>query len=124
MKIRIIILMVMLSCARELSAQASQPFLHEFRKGKSILEYSYIQRHDSTFLTGCLKEKSARRPVIGVNIIVKGFPIGTVSDMTGNFRIFLPAKDGILTFDKTHDLFFEFPFSFRKEEIRPPFSHH
>lgn len=113
----------MLSCACELSAQAAQTFLHEFRKGKSVLYYSYTQRHDSTFLVGSLKERASGRSVLNVNITVKGFPIGTVPDVTGNFRIRLPAKEGIIIFDKTNELYFEFPYNFRKEEFKPPFAH-
>ncbi len=95
MKMRVILFILMLSCARELSAQATQPFLHEFRKGKSILYYSYMQRYDSTFLIGSLKERASGQSVLDVNITVKGFPIGTVPDTTGNFkiRLRLPVKE-------------------------------
>jgi hypothetical protein len=105
-------------------AQPAMSFLHEFKKGKSILLYSYTQRRDSTFLTGHLQARGSRQPVLNVNIIVKGFPIGTVPDIHGTFMIFLPAKEGVIIFDKTNDAYFEFPYKYKKEELKQPFSHH
>lgn len=107
----------------KMDAQAVEPFLHEFKKGKTILLYSYAQRRDSTFLTGYLKEKGGQ-PLLNMNITVKGFPIGTVPDTNGNFRIFLPVKEGVIIFDKTNYAYFEFPYKYRREDQQKPTAHH
>lgn len=106
------------------AAQTSEPLLHEYMKGKSILLYSYAQRHDSTFLIGRLKERRSGQPVSNINILVKEFRVGTVPDSLGNFSIFLPVKQGVITFDKPGYGYFEFPFKYAKEDPKRPTAHH
>ena len=64
-----------------LLAQSDQTYLHEYKNGKSILFYSYIQRNDSSFMVGQLKDRKTDTPVANVNIQVKDFRIGTVPDI-------------------------------------------
>jgi hypothetical protein len=99
-------------------------FVHEYKTGKSILMYSYIQRNDSSFIYGHLKEKKTHAPILNVNILVKDFGIGTVPGLDGNFTLFLPRQEGTLVFDKPGDVYFAFPYKFKKDDLKKPTAHH
>lgn len=102
----------------------TEPYMHEYKNGKSILLYSYIQRNDSSFMYGHLKEKKRNASILNVNILVKDFRIGTVPDLDGNFTLFLPRQDGTIIFDKAGDTYFEFPYRYKKEDLKKPLAHH
>jgi hypothetical protein len=118
-----LLIMVFLFWSCSAMAQTS-PFMHEYKSGKSILMYSYLQRNDSSFIYGHLKEKKTDVPILNVNIQVKDFRIGTVPDLDGNFKLFLPGKEGILVFNKPGDVYFEFPYKYRKDDLKKPTAHH
>lgn len=98
--------------------------MHEYKKGKSIMLYSYIQRNDSSFLYGHLKERKSNAPIQNINLVVKDFRIGTVSNLDGNFTLFLPRQEGTIIFDNTGDTYFEFPYKYKKEDLKRPSAHH
>lgn len=98
--------------------------MHEYKKGPCTLFYSYIQRNDSTFMYGYLKDKKTNAPVLNVNIGVKDFSIGTVPRLDGNFLLFLPRQEGTIIFDKIDYTYFELPYKFRKENLKKPSAHH
>jgi hypothetical protein len=108
----------------DLSAQVNDSHVYEFKRGKSVLLYSYMQKNDSCFIYGHLKERKAHRPILNVNITVKDFRIGTVPDRAGNFRLFLPATKGIIVFDKTGYTYFEFPYEYKRQDLKKPSAHH
>lgn len=83
-----------------------------------------MQRNDSSFMYGHLKEKKTNAPILNINILVKDFRIGTVSNREGNFRLFLPRKEGTIIFDKTGYTYFEFSYKYNKEYSKKPSSHH
>ena len=102
------------------------PYLHEYKSGKHIFMYSYIQKNDSSFIHGLLKERRTDIPIQNINIAVKDFPIGTVPDTVGNFKLFLPRKEGTITFDKrgVNNLYFEFPYKYVKDDLKKTTAHH
>lgn len=107
-----------------LLAQTDESYMHEYKKGPCTLFYSYIQRNDSTFMYGYLKAKKTNAPVLNVNINVKDFSVGTVPRLDGNFLLFLPRQEGTIIFDKTGNIYFEFPYEYRKEKLKRPSAHH
>lgn len=118
-------LIVVLVCASfTLRAQADGPYLHEYKKGKSILMYSYVQRNDSIFISGYLEDKKSNAPVSDMNVVVKDFRLGTVSDRDGNFRLFLPRLEGTLVFDKAGFSYFEFLYRFKRDDMKDHSAHH
>lgn len=86
--------------------------------------YSYVQRNDSIFISGHLKDKKSNAPVSDMNVVVKDFRIGTVSDRDGNFRLFLPRLEGTLVFGKTGFAYFEFPYRFKRNDMKDLSAHH
>lgn len=102
----------------------TEPYMHEYKSGKSILTYSYIQRNDSTFMYGHLKDKKTDAPILNINIVVKDFRIGTVTDLVGDFTLFLPGREGTIIFDKTGYTYFEFPYKYKSEYSKKPSAHH
>ncbi len=86
---------------------------YNFKSKKSLLIYAYSYKNDSLFFHGQLKEKSTGSPIYNMNIFVKNFRIGTVPDLEGRFKIFLPEKKGIMIFDKTAYERFEFSFKYK-----------
>lgn len=107
-----------------LSAQADEPSWHEYKKGKVILMYSYVQRNDSIFISGYLEDRRTNSPVSGMNVVVKDFRIGTVSDRDGDFRLFLPRQEGTLVFDKTGFAYFQFPYQCKRDDMKDHSAHH
>ncbi|UZR94552.1 SusC/RagA family TonB-linked outer membrane protein [Chondrinema litorale] len=49
-------------------------------------------------ITGSIKSASDESPLPGVNIIVKGTTVGTISDFDGNFRLTVPQGGSVLLF--------------------------
>lgn len=98
--------------------------MYEYKNGKSVLHYSYIQRNDSSFMDGHLKEKKTNASILNINISVKDFRIGTVPDLDGNFTLFLPRQEGTIIFDKTGYAYFEFPYKYQKVDLKKPSAHH
>ena len=86
--------------------------------------YSYVQRNDSIFISGYLKDRKLTAPVSDMNVVVKDFMIGTVSDRDGNFSLFLPRQEGTLVFDKTGFAYFEFPYRFNRDDMKGYSAHH
>ena len=119
--LRLLTIFLLASCSA--AAQADKTFMHEYKKGRSILLYSYIQKNDSAFIYGRVKEKGTDTPILNINILVKDFRIGTVHNTYGNFMLFLPSKKGTIIFDKTGSVYFEFPFEFKKDDLRMPSAH-
>ena len=115
---------LLLLCSSSLSAQTYEPYLHEYKKGKSILRYSYIQRNDSSFIVGQLKDRKTGASVPNINILIKEFRIGTVPDLEGNFVLFLPRPEGTIVFDKTGYTYFQFPYTYKKDDLKRPSAHH
>lgn len=105
-------------------AQTNVPNMNEYKKGKSILLYSYFQRNDSIFMYGHLKEKKTNAPVLNINIVVRDFRIGTVPDLNGNFVLFLPRQEGTIIFDKTGYTYFELAYKYKEEDLKRPSAHH
>lgn len=116
-------IIIALSASVDLPAQVNDSYVYEFKSGKSVLRYSYIQKNDSCFIYGHLEEK-AHQPIIDINITVKDFRVGTVPDRSGNFRLFLPATKGTIVFDKTGYTYFEFPYEYKRQELKRPSAHH
>lgn len=102
----------------------TESYMHEYKSGKSILTYSYIQRNDSTFMYGHLKDRKTGAPILNINILVKDFRIGTVTDLGGDFTLFLPRQEGTIIFDKAGYIFFEFPYKYKSEYFRKHSAHH
>ena len=123
-RLQSIIIVLFLVCSSTSLAQKNESDMQYFTKGKCELHYAFMNRNDSSFIYGHVKERRTDRAVIGINIIVMGFPIGTVSDSDGNFRLFLPVRQGTLLFDKTGFTRFEFPFIFKKNNLKIPSAHH
>lgn len=105
-------------------AAQTEPYMHEYKSGKSILRHSYVQRNDSTFMYGHLKDKKTNAPILNINILVKDFRIGTVTDLDGNFTLFLPRQEGTIIFDKTGYIYFQFPYTYKKDYFKKPSAHH
>lgn len=121
---RSIIIVLSLVCSSASLAQKSELGMQHFTKGKCVLQYAFMNKNDSSFIYGQVKERRTERAVIGINIILMGFPIGTVSDSDGNFQLFLPVRQGTLFFEKTGFTSFEFPFIFKKNNLKIPSAHH
>lgn len=51
-----------------------------------------------TTVSGTVLEEGTQTPLIGVNIIVKGAPTGTITDFDGKYEIEVPAEDAVLLF--------------------------
>lgn len=117
-------LIIFLFQSFSLSAQTDKAFMHEYKKRNCALAYSYIQKGDSLLIYGHVEDRRTSGPVVGMNIVVMGFPIGTVSDPGGNFKLLLPRQQGTLIFDKTGFGSFEFPFRFKKDDLKRPSAHH
>lgn len=49
-------------------------------------------------ISGTVTDESARTPMPGVNIIVKGTSIGALTDINGKYSISIPAQNAVLTF--------------------------
>ncbi|MBT28194.1 MAG: SusC/RagA family TonB-linked outer membrane protein [Thalassobius sp.] len=49
-------------------------------------------------ITGSIKSATDESPLPGVNIIVKGTTVGTISDLDGNFRLTVPQSGSVLLF--------------------------
>jgi TonB-dependent SusC/RagA subfamily outer membrane receptor len=49
-------------------------------------------------ISGRVMAEETGTPVPGVNVILKGTTIGTVSDIDGNYKVNVPAEGGILVF--------------------------
>jgi len=93
----------------------TEPYIYEYKKGKTILTYSYIHRNDNMFIYGNLQDHKTNAPITDINITLKDFRIGTVTTPAGNFKIFLPRQEGTIVFDKPTYTYFEFDYKFKKE---------
>jgi len=49
-------------------------------------------------ITGTVTESETNLPLIGVNIMIKGTTLGTVTDLDGNYTLSVPDQDAILVF--------------------------
>lgn len=49
-------------------------------------------------ISGRVTENASNEPLIGCNVIVKGAPIGTVTDIDGKFNIEIPDRNAIIQF--------------------------
>jgi TonB-dependent SusC/RagA subfamily outer membrane receptor len=49
-------------------------------------------------ITGTVIESETNLPLIGVNIMIKGTTLGTVTDLDGNYTLSVPDQDAILVF--------------------------
>ena len=114
------ILSIVLLVFLNLECFAQQHYQLKYRCDKCVLTYSFYSINDSTFIYGRLSEKKTNDPVTDINILLKGFRIGTVSNLQGEFRLFLPVKEGVLSFDKTGFDKFDLPYKVTTSELLPP----
>ena len=49
-------------------------------------------------VSGTIKDYTDQQALPGVNIIIKGSPVGTISDIDGNYTIEVPGDDAVLTY--------------------------
>lgn len=49
-------------------------------------------------ITGIVTDAFTNEPLVGVNVVVQGTTIGTVSDINGKYSLSVPNKEAILTF--------------------------
>lgn len=114
------ILCIVLLFSLNLVCFAQQHYQLKYKSGKCILMYSFYSLNDSIFIYGQLSEKKTNDPINNMNIIVKGFRIGTVPNPQGEFRLFLPQRDGVLSFDKEGFDRFDFPYEITSVDLLPP----
>ncbi|MDQ1296386.1 MAG: TonB-dependent starch-binding outer membrane protein SusC, partial [Bacteroidota bacterium] len=62
-----------------------------------ILASAMIAFTESRVITGKVTDEQGN-PIAGVNVAVKGAPTGTITDLTGNYRITVNDEDKILVF--------------------------
>src|SRR5690606_16879988 len=56
------------------------------------------QQQQSRLVTGRVVDKDSNEGLPGVNVILKGTTTGTVTDVSGDYRIEVPSSDAILVF--------------------------
>ena len=66
------------------------PQLKTYYLGYYITAPTYDLENNSNQITGRVFERSTGEPLIGVNVIVDGTTIGTVTDINGNYSLTLP----------------------------------
>ncbi len=62
----------------------------------SAIEDTYIGSMQGKTVSGKIVSNDNKQPVPGVNILVQGTSIGTITDFDGNFSINVPSDDSIL----------------------------
>ena len=80
--------LLFLTLARPASAQVSR------EKTKTELSGSFKMRQDSIAFRGVVTSAEDHSPVPGVNVILKGSAVGTVTDSDGRFEFPQPLKKG------------------------------
>ena len=104
----------MLAVSLALNGQSLNPseyYTNIFKSSKTVLNYKIVDRNDSTFMMGELIERNSRQPIMNMNIELVGYRIGTVPDIGGKFRLWLPQKDGVVRFIKDRFDEFEVPYT-------------
>ena len=59
---------------------------------------SLLPSRAGTTISGLITDAESGEPLPGVNIILKGTAIGTVSQLDGTYQMEIDAADGILVF--------------------------
>jgi TonB-linked SusC/RagA family outer membrane protein len=49
-------------------------------------------------VSGTVTEEGTGEPLIGVNVVLKGQPVGTITDFDGKYALDVPQKDAVLVF--------------------------
>jgi hypothetical protein len=93
--------------------QEATVYTHIHKSSKAIVRYKFVVRNDSTFIQGFVIERKSNLPVFNMNIAIPLDRIGTVPDLHGNFILFLPKLEGVLSFDKPSFDHFEFQYNSR-----------
>ncbi|SRR5690606_35774371 len=99
---------------------SNEEYPFRYKSKKSVLYYKFHYREGKRYLSGLIQTSKTDEPVSDVNIQVKDFPIGTVSDLRGEFSIMLPRKTGVVTFVKVGGDRFELRYEF---SATPVFTH-
>jgi TonB-linked SusC/RagA family outer membrane protein len=63
-----------------------------------VLLFMICSCYAQTSVSGKITSGTDGAPIPGVNILVKGTSSGTISDSEGNYRLDVPAPDGVLVF--------------------------
>lgn len=93
-----------------------EQYQYSFKSQHCIVGYQFEEYNDSTFMYGKVVDKRTKKGVLNMNIMLLEFRIGTVTDLNGNFRIFLPIQKGSVVFVKT--AFDKFSIVFKNEETQ------
>ncbi|MGK7396980.1 MAG: SusC/RagA family TonB-linked outer membrane protein [Candidatus Cyclobacteriaceae bacterium M3_2C_046] len=62
-----------------------------------LFTWEWVKAQDRN-VTGTVTEAAGNAPVPGVNIVLKGTSVGTVTDVQGDYTINVPASGGVLVF--------------------------
>ena len=60
-----------------------------------FISHIYAQKR---IITGSITHEDSRQPIPGVNVVLKGTTVGTITDIEGKYMITVPASGGILVF--------------------------
>lgn len=64
----------------------------------AIVSLTFLQAFAQQTVTGIVTDASTQQPLIGVNVLVKGTSVGTITDVEGSFTIDLPSDATTLVF--------------------------
>ena len=113
----ILFFILFIFCSQIIFAQGDKPYTHTYKSKKAFVNYSFRISNDSLFCVGTVLDKSSKSS-ININIYLQGTQIGTVSNLQGIFKIYLPREEGKLIFDKIGEFKFEMDFTVDRNRIK------
>lgn len=97
--------------------QSEETYKYRYKSKDCIVYYSYELNNDSLRMVGMIWKKKTNEPVVGMNIQLMEYRVGTVSNGVGKFSLLLIKREGKLFFHLTEYTNFELPFSIKDEDL-------